>query len=111
MKKVILAAVVTLGLGLGLAHAENSAVVELEHANKTATGPDSFAGDMSKMKAAGKCNADQSGKIKSNMKKPTKKPTKAELELEHANKLATEPGASAGNMKNMKAQGKCNSGK
>jgi len=112
MKKIILAAVVTLGLGLGLAHAEeNSAAVELEHANKTATGPDSFAGDMSKMKAAGKCNADQSGKMKSNMKKPAKKPTKAELELEHANKLATEPGASAGNMKNMKAQGKCNSGK
>jgi len=111
MKKVILAAVVTLGLGMGFAYAQNNAAVELEHANKTATGPDSFAGDMSKMKAAGKCNADQSGKMKSKMKKPAKKPTKAELELEHANKLSTGADSSQGNMKNMKAQGKCNSGK
>ncbi len=112
MKKVVLAAVVALGLGMGFAYAENSAAVELEHANKTATGSDSFAGDMSKMKAAGKCNADQSGKMKAAMKKPAKKPTKAELELEHANKTATgADDTSNNNMKNMKAQGKCNSGK
>lgn len=112
MKKVILATVVALGLGMGFVYADGSkAAQELEHANKTATGPDSFAGDMSKMKAAGKCNADQSGKMKSTMKKAAKKPTKAELELEHANKLQNEAGASAGDMKNMKAQGKCNTGK
>jgi len=108
MKKVVLAAVVALGLGMGFAYADGEkAAQELEHANKTATGPDSFAGDMSKMKAAGKCNADQSGK----MKAKATKPTKAELELEHANKLQNEAGATAGNMKNMKAQGKCNTGK
>ena len=112
MKKIVLAAVVALGLGMGFAYADGEkAAQELEHANKTATGSDSFAGDMSKMKAAGKCNADQSAKMKVKATKPTRKPTKAELELEHANKLQTEAGASAGNMKNMKAQGKYNTGK
>ena len=112
MKKVIFATVVALGLGLGFAYADNSAATALEHANKTATGADSFSGDMSKMKAAGKCNADQSGKMKSNMKSKMKKPTKSELELEHANKTATgADDTSNNNMKNMKAQGKCNSGK
>ena len=111
MKKVVLAAVVALGLGMGFAHAENKAAVELEHANKTASGMDSSDGDMSKMKAAGKCNAGQSGKMKSKSTKPARKPTKAELELEHANKLSTGADSSQGNMKNMKAQGKCNTGK
>ena len=104
MKKVVLATVVALGLGMGFAYADGEkAAQELEHANKTATGPDSFTGDMSKMKAAGKCNADQSGKMKAKATKPAKKPIKAELELEHANKLQNEAGAAAGNMKNMKA--------
>jgi len=49
MKKVIL--VNTLALGFTYA---NNAVIELEHVNKTANGPDSMAGNMSKMKAAGK---------------------------------------------------------
>lgn len=112
MKKVVLAAVVTLGLGMGFAYAGGEkAAQELEHANKTATGVDGYAGDMSKMKAAGKCNADQSGKMKSKMKKPARKPTKVELELEHANKLATGDDSVQGDMKNMKAQGKCNTGK
>jgi len=112
MKKVILATVVVLSLGMGFAYADGEkAAQELEHANKTATGPDSFAGDMSKMKAAGKCNADQSGKMKTKSTKPVRKPTKAELELEHANKLSTGADSSQGNMKNMKAQGKCNTGK
>jgi len=111
MKKVVVASILALGLGFGFAQAENKAAVELEHANKTATGPDSFSGDMSKMKAAGKCNADQSGKMKNKMTKPAKKPTKAELELEHANKLSSGIESSDKNMGNMKAQGKCNTGK
>ena len=111
MTKVVLAAVVALGLGLGFAQAENKSAVELEHANKTASGIDSSDGDMSKMKAAGKCNAGQSGKMKTKSTKPAKKPTKAELELEHANKLSTGIDSSQGDMKNMKAQGKCNTGK
>ena len=59
MKKLILTSVIALGLGLGFAYAENKAAIELEHANKTATGSDSVDGDMKKMKAAGKCNAGQ----------------------------------------------------
>jgi len=112
MKKLVLAAVVTLGLGLGFAHADGEKAAQiLEHENKTATGSDSVDADMSKMKAAGKCNAGQSGKMKSESTKPARKPTKAELELEHANKLATGDDSVDGNMKNMKAQGKCNTGK
>ena len=52
MKKVILVSI----LALGFAYANNAAT-ELEHANKTANSADSIAGDMSKMKAAGKCNS------------------------------------------------------
>ena len=111
MKKVILASFLALGFGFGFAQAENKAAVELEHANKTPSSVEAFSQDMSKMKAAGKCNADQSGKMKSKMTKPAKKPTKAELELEHANKLPTGPDSFSGDMKNMKAQGKCNTGK
>ncbi len=111
MKKVVLASILALGLGFGSAQAENTAAVELEHANKTATGIDSTDADMSKMKAAGKCNAGQTGKMKPQMTKPAKKPTKAELELEHANKLSTGMDSVQGDMGNMKAQGKCNTGK
>ena len=111
MKKVVVASILALGLGFGFAQAENNAAVELEHANKTATGIDSVDADMSKMKAAGKCNADQSGKMKSKATKPARKLTKAELELEHANKLSTGEESVQGDMKNMKAQGKCNTGK
>ncbi|MCF6244030.1 MAG: hypothetical protein L3J43_03220 [Sulfurovum sp.] len=109
MKKLVLASLLALGLGAGYAMAENKAAVELEHANKLATGSDSVSGDMSKMKAAGKCAADQSAKTKPKMKKKTHKPNKAELELEHANKLSTGSDSVAGDMGDMKAQGKCGS--
>jgi hypothetical protein len=104
MKKVILASI----LALGFAYANNAAT-ELEHANKTANGPDGVAGDMSKMKAAGKCGADQST-MKKSMKMKASKPNSAALELEHANKTANGPDSVAGNMKKMKAAGKCNAG-
>lgn len=109
MKKLVLAGLLALGLSAGYAYAENKAAVELEHANKTANDSESVGGDMSKMKAAGKCNADQSGKMKKKMKKKAHKPTKSELELEHANKLKTGDDSVAGDMGNMKAQGKCGS--
>ena len=111
MKKVVVASILALGLGFGFAQAESKGLTELEHSNKTATGIDSVDADMSKMKAAGKCNADQSGKMKTKSTKPARKPTKAELELEHANKLSTGDDSVQGDMKNMKAQGKCNTGK
>jgi len=108
MKKLVLASLLALGLSSALIYA-NQAAVKLEHANKLATGSDSVSGDMSAMKAAGKCGADQMAKSKSAMKKKTHKPSKAELELEHANKLATGDDSVNGKMGNMKAQGKCGS--
>ena len=109
MKKVILASVLAFGFGLGFAQAESSAAVELEHANKTAASAEGQAGDMSKMKAAGKCNADQSGKIK--VKKQMESTSgKAETELEHAVKSQSSDEAPKQDMSKMKAAGKCNSG-
>jgi hypothetical protein len=105
MKKIILASI----LALGFAYANNAAT-ELEHANKTANSADSIAGDMSKMKAAGKCGADQSA-MKKNMKKNTVKLNAAATELEHANKTPTSNEDFGKDMSKMKAAGKCNSGK
>ena len=105
MKKLVLATLLTLGLGYAYA---NEVATELEHANKTAVGIDGIAGDMSAMKAAGKCGADQSAK--KNVKKRAAQPkTKSELELEHANKLQDGVDGVAGDMGNMKSQGKCGS--
>lgn len=107
MKKLILVGILSLGLGFVYA---NQAALELEHANKTTTGVDGVTEDMSAMKAAGKCNADQVGKKKTPTKKRVeKKKTKAELELEHATKLPTGDDGVVGDMGNMKAQGKCGS--
>ncbi len=106
MKKLLLAVIVTLGLGLGFAYAENKAALELEHQSKLQTGDDSFAGDMSAMKAAGKCSADQVGKKKTPTKTRTTKPkNKAEIELEHQNKLQTGDDSVRGDMGNMKRCG------
>ena len=110
MKNLILASLLALGFSAVYADGEKAAM-ELEHANKTANSVEGYAGDMSEMKAKGKCNADQSAKKKKVVKKPARKPTKAELELEHANKLATGDDSVDGDMKDMKAQGKCNTGK
>lgn len=109
MKKLILASILVLGLGVGFAYAENKAATELEHQNKTANDAESVGGDMSKMKAAGKCNADQSGKAKTKAKRKAHKPSKSELELEHANRLPTGTDGYTKGMGNMKAQGKCGS--
>ena len=106
MKKLILVSILTLGLGLGFAFAENKAAQEFEHQNKTANDGESVGGDMSAMKAAGKCNADQVPKKKTKAK--AHKPSKAELELEHANRLSTGDDGHTKGMGNMKAQGKCN---
>ena len=107
MKKLILASIITVGLGSALVYA-NQAAMELEHANKTAASADGVSGDMSAMKAAGKCNADQSGKKKTIIKRVERKKTKAELEIEHANRLLSSEDGYTKGMGNMKAQGKCN---
>ena len=107
MKKVILASV----LAFGIAYAAD-AQTELEHAVKSATSSESVSGDMSKMKAAGKCGADQKAMDKSKMKakKGEVKKGEAETELEHANKSQTSDGSPKQDMSKMKAAGKCNAG-
>ena len=108
MKKLVLASLLALGLGSAMVYA-NQAAVELEHANKTASSVEAVSDDMSAMKAAGKCGADQSAKKSVPKKHMQRAKTQTELELEHANKLKSEPDGTAGNMGNMKAQGKCGS--
>ncbi len=103
MKTLIIASLLAFG---SVAVYANQASVELEHANKIASSAEGVAGDMSAMKAAGKCNADQATK-KNVPKHAEKAKTKAELELEHANKTASSADGIAGDMGNMKAQGKC----
>ena len=49
MRKLILAGILTLGLGSGFVYAENKAATELEHQNKTANDAESVGGDMSAM--------------------------------------------------------------
>lgn len=109
MKKLILASLLALGLGSGFVYAENKAATELEHQIGTSNeGAENVGSDMSKMKAAGKCNADQSGKTKAKTKAKAHKPSKSELELEHANRLPTGVDGYSKGMGNMKEQGKCN---
>ena len=107
MKKLILAGILTLGLGLGYAYAENKAAQELEHQIGSANaGAENVGGDMSAMKAAGKCNADVVGKKKTPKKKAAQKPkSKSEEALEHANKLSTGDESARGDMGNMKRCG------
>ncbi|SFV61772.1 hypothetical protein MNB_SV-13-1601 [hydrothermal vent metagenome] len=107
MKKLVLASLITLGLTSVAVYA-NQASVELEHQNKTAASAEGTSSDMSAMKAAGKCNADQSPK-KNVKKQEPKAKTKAELEIEHANKVKNGDDSVAGDMGNMKAEGKCGS--
>ena len=79
MKKLVLASILALGLVASAAYANEAATV-LEHANKTAASSEGVAGDMSEMKAAGKCGADQSTKKRAT-KHIEKAKSKSELEL------------------------------
>ena len=99
MKKLFLAGV----LALSIVYAGESQV-ELEHAIKTASSLEDFGGNMSQMKAAGKCGADQH--VKMDKKYPTKV-SKTTIELEHALKSSSSEESPMVNMSQMKAAGKC----
>jgi len=58
IKKLILASILALGLGVGFVYAENKAATELEHQIRTANDEESVGADMGNMKAQGKCGAD-----------------------------------------------------
>jgi hypothetical protein len=80
MKKLILASILAVGLGSAFVYA-NQAALELEHANRLATGDDSVQQDMGNMKAQGKCNTDQTDKRKTKIK--VHNPSVDELEIEY----------------------------
>ncbi|MGB5964958.1 MAG: hypothetical protein WBF77_00740 [Sulfurimonadaceae bacterium] len=107
MKLLAIAASTILVLGLSItAYAENEAQVELEHAIKTPSSLETPKEDMSKMKAAGKCGADQST---SKTKFEKSKQSNADLELEHQIKTPSSLEAPKEDMSKMKAAGKCGS--
>jgi len=102
MKKLLLAGV----LALSVVYAGESHI-ELEHAIKTPSSLEDQGGDMSKMRAAGKCGANQS--TQAHKRYPTKA-SRATLELEHAVKSASSLESPKVSMSKMKAAGKCGAG-
>lgn len=99
MKKLILAGI----LAFSVVYA-NEASTELEHAIKSPSNIEDTGRDMSKMKAAGKCGANQ--KTTHTKRTPTKQ-NKASLELEHAMKTQNGVDSPREDMSKMRAAGKC----
>jgi hypothetical protein len=99
MKKILLISASVLTLIYA-----NSSSIELEHAIKTASSEESPKENMSKMKAQGKCGADQK-MIKMDVKKSDN--NQASIELEHAIKTSSSEESPKEDMSKMKAQGKC----
>jgi hypothetical protein len=89
---------------------ESKASLVLEHAVKTPSSDESPVEDMSKMKAMGKCGADQkAGKPVVSQDSSTE--SKASLVLEHAVKTPSSDESPVEDMSKMKAMGKCGGGK
>jgi len=107
MKTITLVSLVTLSLIYATAETKTDVAMEYEHQLKTASSDESVSEDMSKMKAMGKCGADQMGD-KPVIRKD-KNISKAELEYEHNLKLPTSEEDIGKDMGNMKAMGKCGS--
>ena len=103
MKIITLVSLVT--LSLIYATAQNSSSLEYEHALKSASSDEGVAEDMSKMKAMGKCGAEQ--KIDKPMMKKENNSSSKNLEYEHALKSASSDEGVAEDMSKMKAMGKC----
>ncbi|MDQ7044433.1 MAG: hypothetical protein Q9M32_00770 [Sulfurimonas sp.] len=99
MKKLILVGLLT----MSVAYAGDSRT-ELEHAIKTPSSVEDNGGDMSRMKAAGKCGANQK---MTHQRKASSKHNKAGMELEHAMKTPSSVEDMGGDMSKMKAAGKC----
>ena len=99
MKKLILAGI----LAFSVVYA-NEASTELEHAIKTPSSIEGHGRDMSKMKAAGKCGANQKT---THSKRVETKQNSASLTLEHANKTPSSVEGHGRDMSKMRAAGKC----
>jgi hypothetical protein len=109
MKTITLVSLVTLSLIYATAETKTDVAVEYEHALKSANSVEAMPEDMSKMKAMGKCGADQ--KAHKPIVKEDKNASKAELEYEHNLRLPNSEEDIGENMGNMKAMGKCGSDK
>jgi len=104
MKRITLVSLVTLSLIYATAETKTDVAMEYEHQLKSASSDESVSEDMSKMKAMGKCGAEQMGKYTH----PTKSmPSKANIEFEHAIKTASSDESVSEDMSKMKAMGKC----
>ncbi len=108
MKTITLVSLVTLSLIYATAETNNT-LLEYEHQLKSSTSVEAMPEDMSKMKAMGKCGADQKAYKPSTHKEQNM--SKAQLEYEHELRLAHSEEEMDENMGNMKAMGKCGSGK
>jgi|GEM_PF-1717459 len=102
MKKTVLIAISL----VSLIYATPSST-ELEHAVKTASSVESPTEDMSKMKAQGKCGADQKSMKMGTHRAESNKTNQASTELEHAVKTSASEESPKEDMSKMKAQGKC----
>jgi hypothetical protein len=110
MKTTALIGLVTLTLIYASAETASSTAtqtaLEYEHNLKTTTSVEDIPIDMSKMKAAGKCGADQKA-YKSTMTNTDKKASETTLEYEHQLKTAKSEEELPVDMSKMKAAGKC----
>ena len=109
MKTITLVSLVTLSLIYATAETKTDVAMEYEHQLKSTSSVESMPEDMSKMKAMGKCGADQ--KADKPVVKEDKKMSKTELEYEHNLRLPNSEEDMGENMGNMKAMGKCGSDK
>jgi len=106
MKTTLLISLVTLSLIYATAQSDSSSL-EYEHALKSASSEEGQAEDMSKMKAMGKCGADQKSHKPSSVIKEEKSDSPKSLEYEHALKSVSSEEGQAEDMSKMKAMGKC----
>ena len=104
MKRTILISLVAIGILYATEHNNN---VEYEHALKSASSVEGVSEDMSKMKAMGKCGADQKRYTPPSTTKEDKNTSLLPVEYEHALKSASSDEGVEEDMSKMKAMGKC----
>jgi hypothetical protein len=106
MKTITLVSLVTLSLIYATAETKIDVAMEYEHALKSASSVESMPEDMSKMKAMGKCGADQKAN-KPVVKKEANSSSTVTVEYEHALKSPSSEESPLEDMSKMKAMGKC----
>jgi methylthioribose-1-phosphate isomerase len=103
MKRTILISLIAVGI---IYATEQSSTVEYEHALKSTASVEAAVEDMSKMKAMGKCGADQKAGKSTIATKETNGST-VSVDYEHALKSSSSQEGVSEDMSKMKAMGKC----